>query len=141
MAITPPPAPLITRGQLESRVSAVVLDRVLDDSGSGAAENDAVERILLDASSKVRGRIGPLTDLNKLDPVKQTELVRIGLDIATAYLALRHPEIMKRDGFKLLEQAEKELEAIHIGKADLATEEDPQVFQSASVFSDPATEW
>jgi phage gp36-like protein len=141
MAVTPPPAPLITRAQLESRVSATVLDRVLDDSGSGEADVDAVQRILLDASSKIRGALGPLTDLNTLDPEKQTEVVRIALDIATAYLALRHPEILKRDGFTMLDRSEKELAGIHVGKADLGTEEDPQVYQSASVYSDAATEW
>lgn len=142
MAVTPPPAPLITREQLEARYSKVVVDRVLDDANDGEADEDAIARLIADASSRVRGRVGPLLDLNALDPVKQTEIVRIALDIAGAYLALRHPEILRgRDGFRMLEQADKEMEAIHFGKADLGTEEDPQTSQAASVVSDPATEW
>jgi hypothetical protein len=127
MAVTPPPASLITREQLEARVSKTVLDRVLDDSGSGEADNDAVQQLLFDASSKVRGKIGPIVNLNELDPATASEVVRISLDVATAYLALRHPELLRRDGFKILELAEKELCDIRLGKADFGTESGPEL--------------
>lgn len=127
MAVTPPPAPLITRAQLEARYSKTVVDRVFDDANDGEADNDSVQQILLDASSRVRGKIGPVVDLNAIDPLVATEVQRIALDVAGAYLAMRHPELLRRDGFKILEQADKELSEIRLGKSDLGTEAGPEL--------------
>lgn len=134
--------PLITRAQLSARISPTALGRCCDDSGQGDADDDAVARALADASSKIRGKLGPTLKVDELDPAVATEVVRIGLDIAHAYLAIRHPEVMRQDGFKMMQLADKDLCQIRIGEADLGTEEGEDMKQGARVRSkDTDREW
>jgi hypothetical protein len=61
--------------------------------------------------------------------------VRIALDIAHAYLAIRHPEVMRQDGFKMMALSDKDLAQIRVHQADLGTEEAPELKHGARVRS------
>jgi phage gp36-like protein len=132
--------PLITRAQLEERLSVATVRRIFDDNNDGTADSGPLTRLLTDASSKLRATLGPLYDLDKLDPATSDELVRISLDIAHAYAAQRHPEFVRVDGFKLMQQAEKELEKIRAGLANLGTKgtPEPAANQGGIVTEDPS---
>jgi phage gp36-like protein len=117
--------PFITAKQLNDRVGEIIVDRILRAPGSGKADPEAIERVCRDASSWVRGNIGPVYDLSKLPEDSAEEIVRISLDVAHAYLAQRHPEIIRVDGFKMLEQAAKDIKKIRFGEANLGTREEP----------------
>lgn len=119
-------APYLTKAQLVARVSQTTVDRVLDDSGSGQADGDAVTQVLADASNFVRAGCGFVFDIDSLvaaNPVEAGELIRIGLDVAHAYLADRHPEILKM-GTKWVEaklkRAREELALVRQGKSNVA---------------------
>lgn len=120
-----PLPPLFTRKQLESRCSPTTVQRVLDDFGEGAPDVDAVDQLIADASSKLRGKLGPIIDLEALDPLVATEARRIGLDLAEAFMAIRHPEVVRKDGFAMMKLALKELDDIRTAKADFGTEKGP----------------
>lgn len=128
---------LATREQLENRYSPVTVGRVCDDFDQGSSSNDAIEQILFDGSSKVRGRLGPLCDLSQLDVFSATEVVRLTLDVCGAYMALRHPEVMRKDGDAMMRQADADLKAVRLGQADLGTEEEPDVTDYGVVVSGP----
>lgn len=136
--------PLFSRKELEDRYSPTTVQRVLDDFGEGSPSVDAIDQIRADASSKVRGKIGPSVNLDDLDPEVATEVKRIALDVAGALMAIRHPEVVRRDGIALMKLAEKDLEGIRLGQADLGTEDEQgDTTQYGVVVSDPRprTSW
>lgn len=128
---------LATREQLENRYSVTTVNRICDDFGQGDASQDTIEQILFDGSSKVRGRLGPLCDLNTLDASSATEVVRLTLDVCGAYMAQRHPEVMRRDWEAMMKQADADLRAVRLGQADLGTEEEPDLTDYGVVVSGP----
>lgn len=117
---------LITVEQLESHMSPTTVGRIFDDSGQGASDEDAVNSVLGYASSMLRGKIGPVTTLDGFTPETQSEVNRIGLDICEARAAIRHPEVVRKDGMKLMEMARKDLRDIRLGQSNLGTTEAPQ---------------
>lgn len=116
---------LISVQQLEAHISPTTLGRVFNDSGQGADE-DAVNAILAYASGMIRGKISPAVDLSGFTPESQSDVQRIGLDIAEARACIRHPEVMRKDGMKLMEIAKKDLRDIRLGTANLGTTQEPQ---------------
>lgn len=111
---------LITRQQFFNRVSPAMARRAFDDGQVGEAAEEAIDALLADASSMLRGKLGPVDDLSGLTPETRSEAVRIGLDICQARAAIRHPEVFRIDGGKLLECARKDLKEIRTGLADAA---------------------
>lgn len=133
-------AHLVTPEQLYARVSPTTVRRVLDDSDSGEADEDALNAILADASSMLRGKIGPVSDLSTFTPETASELIRIGMDICQGRLALRRPEVMRMDGQKILAAARADLKDIRLGTAGLGTQteaEAPDTTAYGYTFSDP----
>lgn len=118
--------PLITLKQLQDRLSRPVLDRIYDDDEVGEANTGPVEGLIRDASSKVRGKLGPVYDPDAIDENTNDEIVRIALDIAYAYAAQRHPEVVRIEWEPLMKQAEKELLEIRTGLANLGTNASPE---------------
>jgi hypothetical protein len=131
--------PLITKKQLENRLSAIIVKRIYDDNNDGSADSDPLNQLLLDASSKFRGALGTIYDIDTFDQNTLDEVVRISLDIAQAYAAQRHSEIVRVDGFKLMQQAEKDIEKIRAGLSNLGTKgpPEPAANQGGIVTEDP----
>lgn len=123
MAAAPP---LITKEDLEARISPEFLSYVLDDSGTGDADEDAVSLVIADATTWVRGKIGPVFDLGTLNADTAGDLKRIALDVAHAYLAQRHPNIMQVDSSKIFDRCSRDIKAIRMGEASLGTEGTPE---------------
>jgi phage gp36-like protein len=101
---------LVTRPQLEARVSARVVQQVLDDNNDGQPDGDPVDAILRDASSYVLEAYYNV--FGQVPEEIPPALTRLALDAAQAYLAIRHPEYVRYDGYKMLERIDKELDRL-----------------------------
>jgi hypothetical protein len=120
------PTPFITKAQLEKRLSSIIVKRIYDDDNDGVADTDPLDQLCMDASSKVRGKLGPVYNPDLLDSATVDEIRRITLDQAHAMAAQRFPEVLRIDGFRLMEQADKDLKALRIGDANLGVNGSPE---------------
>lgn len=120
-------AAFITLAQLTARVSESVMLRVLDDNDDGAVDTKVVEQLLVDATSKVRSHIGTIYELSHIaEPAVQEEVVRLTLDVAQAMLAIRFPEAVRVDGYKMMEYADRELKKLREQFTNLGTKAAPE---------------
>lgn len=119
-------AALFTQVQLEGRLSAVVVRRIFDDANIGTADTNAIAQLIQDSSSKVLSWLGPIYDSTTINGNTQAEVQRLALDVAQAMAAQRHPEYVRGDGFKLMEQAERELTNLRKGLTNLGIETTPE---------------
>ena len=123
------PTPYITQADLEARLGASKIRRILDDSNVGEPDKTAVDQVIADSQSKVDGKIkgiySPIPLNLNAGPVP-TEIKRLTLDVAVAYLAIRHPEYVRVDGVRLLELADKELSALRKAESRLNTDAAPE---------------
>jgi len=91
-------------------LSARTVLQVFDDDDDGTPDPAAIAMLIDDASSYVlefyygnhKG-----VDISALDVPKA--LRRMALDVAHAYLAIRHAEYVRADGYKMMERIDKEL--------------------------------
>lgn len=114
-----------TQEELEARVSAAVVRLILDDNNDGTADSDPIKSVIRDAESYAEGFLRGVYTL-PITPVP-TELKRICLDVAVAYLALRHPEALRLfDGNRMLETARQELKDLRNGVTRLNVETAPE---------------
>lgn len=131
---------LFTKAQLEARVSAKRLKRICDDNSDGDADDDPVALVRRDASSKVMSYVKPLGIAPQIEALFATngelvdansgpdeELVRLALNVAVAMLCQRHPEVMRLDWQKLMDDADKELDKLRKGVTSLALSTAPAV--------------
>lgn len=118
--------PLFTQGQLEARLSKTTVTRIFDDDNDASADSDPIAGLIRDATSKVRAWLGPTYDLDQIDPTKQDEVVRLALDVASAMAAQRHPEYVRIDGYKMMEQAERDLTTLRKGLTNLGIKTAPE---------------
>lgn len=125
------PYPYITQAELEARVSARVVQRVLDDDSDGSADVDAVTRVIADASSKVAGYLRTMYTLADVAANTPEEVRRITLDVAQAYLTIRHPEFFRGDGEALMRSAVSELKDLRKGLSRLDVEGTPEPAENA----------
>jgi len=133
---------LITRNQIDAHMGARIVARVLDDSGAGDADEDAVNSLLAYASSMLRGKLGTVDDLSGLNPEVQSEMIRIGLDICHARAAIRHPEVVRLDGMKMMDAAKKDLRDIVLHGATAGVPNRPPVeAYAAGVISTESRGW
>jgi phage gp36-like protein len=119
-------AALFTQAELEGRLSASTVRRIFDDANIGTADTNAIAQLIQDASSKVLSWLGPIYDSTTINGSTQAEVQRLALDVAQAMAAQRHPEYVRGDGFKLMEQAERELTNLRKGLTNLGIETPPE---------------
>lgn len=108
------------------RIGATALKRIFDDDRDGAADVDPVAQLLADAKSKVFGVCRGIYDLAALEANPPHELNRLILDVAVAYAAQRHPEVVRRDWVPLMAQVDADLSRLRAGKARLDVEGTPE---------------
>lgn len=122
------PWPLITKAQLEARLSKRVVQRLLDDDRDGAADTNVVDRLLLDASGKFAGFAAQIYDIAAIRAmaanVLPDEVTRLTLDVAQAMAAQRHPEFVRLDGFELMKQVVAELKMLREGMTNTGVADD-----------------
>ena len=123
MAANPP---LITQDQLEDRLSKLTVQRLYDDDNDGTSDSNPIAGLIRDASSKVYSYLGPIYDLDLIDPTKQDEVVRLTLDVAQAMAAQRRPEYVRIDGYKLMAQADADLKILRNGWTNLGIKAAPE---------------
>lgn len=130
--------PLITRAMLENRLGKVTVQRLTDDNNDGAVDKSVVDQLLDDATSKVRGALGPWYDsatTTAANAATATELRRIALDAAVAMAAERRPTIVKLDWIEKMKQVDRDLARIANGRANLGGPAPPaQTSQRARVL-------
>jgi len=118
---------LVTQAQVEDRIGKLTVQRLFDESNGGEAEIGVVEALIRDGSSKVLGALGPVYDVDLIDPLQQAEVVRLTLDVCQAYAAQRYPEFMRGiDGFALMKQAQGDLKLLREGMSNLGIKEPPE---------------
>jgi phage gp36-like protein len=118
--------PLVAKQDLERRLGADFVRRVFDQDNDGATDKPSVDALCADASSKVRGGLGLVYDLDSFDPVVATELKRIALDAALAMLARDYPGAYQREWTSLMEQVDRDIEKVRKGIANLGTKQAPE---------------
>lgn len=119
---------LITRVELENRLGRTTVQRLSDDNNDGVADKSVVDQILADASSKVRGALGPWYDSATTDSANAAvaeELRRIALDAAVAMAAERRPTIVKLDHVEKMKQVDRDLTRIQNGRSNLGADSPP----------------
>lgn len=132
--------PYFTRAQLEARVSAKTVREVLDDNNDGTPDSDVIEQVRKDATSKVDSTlaaVGIVVDMNDVP----YEVTRLSLDVAVAFLAQRHPEVMRKDWVALMAEAERELKALRDNETVLGPPPAPEaVLGGPEVFETSCSE-
>lgn len=120
--------PLITRAMLEARIGTDTLRRLLDYNNDGDADKPSIDQYCEDATSKVRGALGPWYETattTASNATTATELRRIALDIALAMLARDFPGAVKGDWVPMMEFADRDLKRIQNGRANLGADSPP----------------
>lgn len=130
-----------TKKQLENRISADAVQRIYDDNNDGDADNDPINDLLFDATAKVDSYLSAVisTPVGKVGSPAEypREVIRMTLDVAEAYAAKRHPEVVARDWEKLMKAAESDLKNYREGKTKLgSTPADPAANHGATVGAD-----
>lgn len=107
-----------TQADLEARIGTSILVACFDDDNDGEADATAIARIVEDASSYCDGYFAALGILPfQGDPPSTVK--RLALDVAVAFVAQRHPEVLHRDWEALLKAASDELDGLRKGKTQL----------------------
>lgn len=118
--------PLVTRANVERRLGADFVRRVFDHNNDGATDPESLAELLSDASSKVRGGLGLVFDIDNFDPVIATELRRIALEAALAMIARDHSGAYPRDWVALMAQVDQDIANVRKGIANLGTKQAPE---------------
>lgn len=119
------PQLFIEEEDLEARVGAPTIRRLLDDNNDGETDFDPLQQIRKDASSKMSGVLRGLYTLPLATPIPH-EVVRMTLDIAVWMLAQRHPEVVRKDWEKLKKASDEELDGLRKGKFRLDIDQNPE---------------
>lgn len=118
--------PYIEKADIEARIGASAVQRILDHDNDGVADTDAIDRCIADASSKVAGYMNGPFDLDTIDPSTANEVKRLTLDVAIARLSIDFPEVTRKDGYALMEMADRDLKSLRMGRTQLDTKDPPE---------------
>ena len=118
--------PYIVKADIEAKIGAQTVQRLLDHDNDGIADTDAITRVIADASSKVAGYLNGTFDLDDLADNTVNEVKRLTLAVAVALLAIDHPEVMRKDGVALMELADRDLKNLRLGRTQLDTKVAPE---------------
>lgn len=120
--------PLVTKAHIEGRIGADNLRRMLDFNHDGVVDLQAVDRYCEDATSKVRGALGPWYDTatsTSANASTATELRRIAIDAVLAMIARDFPGSTKWDWVAVMAQVDHDLKMIRNGRANLGSDGPP----------------
>jgi phage gp36-like protein len=134
----------ITITQLQNRLGAATVRRVLDDDADGVADAGPLQSLIDDATSKVAGYLVGVYSLAAIAADPPHEVVRLTLDVAVAMCAQRHPEVMRGlDWVELLKAAERDLLSLRKNLTSLDAEgaPNPQSNEGGELFPNPETEY
>jgi hypothetical protein len=139
---------LITQQQVSNRLGATRLARLTDDNRDGSADTDIVTQLRRDASSKVVGYLLPV--MGSVTAIVAAaaddsahEIVRVTLDVFEAFVARRHPEVMRNaDWAEMLKAAERDLKNIREAytRVDTDAAPNPPANVGGEVYPDPTSE-
>lgn len=127
---------LFTQAELERFVGGDSVRRILDDDRDGTADANAVTDIITDASAHVLSAYYQTYDEVPDADAIPARLKTLGKHAGKAYLAIRHPEYVRFDGYKILEYVDKQLDALVAGNRRLGeTPADPAANQGGESYS------
>lgn len=132
---------LITQADVESRISPKKLRNLTDDGNFGRPDADAVGRAITDSENRVfNGVLAAyvISAPEAMTPTTAPEAMRtLALDYVVAFLAQRHPEVMRLDWKDLMTQADKDLTAIRKGEIVIGLQkiETPVTRPAGDVYS------
>jgi len=124
----------ITITDLEARLGANAVRAFLDDDNDSAADTAAINQIIADAESKVNGYARGIYTIPFTAPIP-VEVKRLALDVAHAYMAMRHPEYVHGNWKELMDHADAQLRDLRNGKTrlDVMTTPEPAANQGGTV--------
>jgi hypothetical protein len=111
----------IDRAKVERRLSVAVVRRIYDDLNLGVAFSEAdaeggpdspLAQLIVDSESEFEGYCRGIYDLTALRAAKPPGAVRLCLDLAEAFAALRFPRAMNRDAMLLEQRVTAKLKAL-----------------------------
>jgi hypothetical protein len=111
---------------VEARLSAAVVRRIADDSGTGTADAPVLDELIASAESRVEGACRDVYSLSVMREVKPDEIRRLVLDGVVAYAAMRFPRAMAREWEPLMTHWVTELRALRKGEFALDIEGPPE---------------
>ena len=130
--------PIITLADVQARIPKSILIECLDRDGDGVVDAIPTNQLIADAESFVRGyaeAIYPGLYTSDIYPPYPNELVRLTLDTFHALLGQRHPDFVRIDGFKMINEVRKELDMLRKAKTTLgATPPDPSKIQGGRTY-------
>lgn len=141
LCVSPMPYPYVTVEELRARIGGDLLDRALDDDDDGQADVAVMQEVIADASAKVAGTLRGNYDLGVVAENTPREVKRLTLELATCYIAQRHPEVVRFDWEPRMKQVNTDLKAIRSGenRLDAAGPPEPSANQGGDYFPDPMT--
>jgi phage gp36-like protein len=111
-------AEYVTPDELKDALGAHVVRALYDDDNSGEPDAAPIASAIRRATSKVNAYLRRLYVLPIAEPIPDI-IKSITLDLTIAYAQLRHPEVVRVDGEKLIKAAEADLERLRDGKIEL----------------------
>lgn len=125
---------LFTQAELESFVGTDTVRRILDDNRDGTADANPVASIISDASAHVLSAYYQTYD--EVPATVPPRLKTLAKHAGKGYLAIRHPEYVRFDGYKILEYVDKQLNELVAGNRRIGeTPPDPAANQGGEVYS------
>lgn len=109
----------IVGADIQNRIGAAAYLRLFDDNNDGAADADPIAQVIADAQAKVDGYLRGAYSLDEVAANPPNQVKRLCLDVAQAYLAMRHPMAVRIDWEKLLQAAERDLKRLRTGEIRL----------------------
>jgi phage gp36-like protein len=134
----------ITTADLEDRLGAPMVRRLLDDDADGDADVGPLAALCADATSKVAGYLQGAYNIAAVAANPPREVVRLTLDVAVAMGAQRHPEVMRgHDWVELMKAADRDLTALRKNAVSLDVDgaPNPQANEGGKLFPNPSTEY
>lgn len=116
--------PYATRADLERTLSKKVVDQIFDDDSSGEGDEDPIDQLMVEATSRVNMYLAELYRIPVADSAGNVpDAVRfLTIDVAAALAEMRHPEYVRSNGEKRLADAVDILEKLRDGKIQLDSE-------------------
>ena len=109
-----------------ARMSAAVVRRIADESGSGTADESVLSELIASSESRVEGACRDVYSLTAMRETKPPEIRRLVLDGVVAYAAMRFPRAMAREWEPLMTHWVTELKALRRGDFALDVEGSPE---------------
>lgn len=139
--------PVVDQRRIEARLTKRLLDKCLSTRPTGSADQERVDELIAAVDAWVREKVGSAAiaalENGSLSPAQSDSMVRIALDVARAYLAEWHPEVMRISAKDIFARCEGDAKLLRQGITNLLTPEpeEPTFNRDPSCDSEESRGW